>query len=135
MEKAKLVPEFEEAMVEIYRRALSEAKYKASRFLSMVQDDGGLATVRYLIHAPQVSDGNTALWERQRLDLTVEAMVLGSTKWHPLFTTESLRNARKGVTFTEVSVAARMRDENPIALDPPGENSTSSSQLMCTHMR
>ena len=51
-----LVSQFEEAMVDIYRRALSEAKYKASRFLSMVQEEGGLATARYLIHAPQVSD-------------------------------------------------------------------------------
>ena len=90
MEKAKLVSEFDEAMVEIYRRALSEANYKASRFLSMVQDDGGFATARYLIHAAQVSEGYAALWERKRLDLTVEAMVLSNTKWHPLFTTEEL---------------------------------------------
>jgi hypothetical protein len=90
MEKAKLVSEFEEAMVEIYRRALSEAKYKASCVLSMVQDDGGLATARHLIHASQVSEGYTALWERKRLDLTVEAMVLSNAKWHPLFTTEEL---------------------------------------------
>lgn len=86
-----LVSQFDEAMVDIYRRALSEAKYKASRFLSMVQEDGGLATARYLIHAPQVSDGYTALWERKRLDLTVEAMVLINPKWHPLFTTEELQ--------------------------------------------
>ena len=90
MEKAKLVSEFEEAMVHIYRRALSEAKYKASRFLSMVQEEGRLATARYLIHAPQVSDGYTALWERKRLDLTVEAMILNNPRWHPLFTTEEL---------------------------------------------
>lgn len=90
MEKIKLVSEFEEAMVEIYRRALSEARYKASRFLSMVQDEGGVATARYLIHSPQVSEGYTALWERSRLDLTVEAMVLSNAKWHPLFTTEEL---------------------------------------------
>jgi len=32
MEKVKLVSVFEEAMVDIYRRALSEAKYKAAVF-------------------------------------------------------------------------------------------------------
>jgi len=57
----------------------------------MVHEDGGLATARYLIHAPQVSDGYTALWERKRLDLTVEAMVLINPKWHPLFTTDELQ--------------------------------------------
>ena len=46
---------------------------------------GRLATARYLIHAPQVSDGYTA-WERKRLDLTVEATTLNNPRWHPLFT-------------------------------------------------
>jgi hypothetical protein len=90
MEKAGLVSEFDEAMVEIYRRALAEAKYKASRFLAMVQAEGGLATARYLINAPQVSEGYTALWERKRLDLTVEAIILSNAKWRPLFTSEEL---------------------------------------------
>jgi len=51
MEMVPLVSQFDEAMVDIYRRALLEAKYKASRFLSMVQEDGGLATARYLSQA------------------------------------------------------------------------------------
>jgi hypothetical protein len=74
MEKAKLVSEFEDLKRRwwTFIAVLSEAKYKASHFLSMVQAEGGIATARYLIHAPQVSDGYTALWERNRLDLTVE---------------------------------------------------------------
>jgi hypothetical protein len=94
MDKAVLVAEFEEAMVEVYRRALSEAKYKASRFLTMIHDEGGLATAKYLLHAPQVSEGYTALWERQRLDLTVEAVILNEPRWHPLFTSEELELCR-----------------------------------------
>lgn len=90
MEQNKLHLEFHEAMLDIYRRALSEAGYPATRFLSMVSEKGGLGTARYLIHAPKVSDGYTALWERKRLDLTVEAMILDNPKWHPLFIQEEL---------------------------------------------
>jgi hypothetical protein len=42
MDSGKLLSEFHEAMIDIYRRALSEAGYPATRFLSMVADKGGL---------------------------------------------------------------------------------------------
>ena len=80
-----LESEFHGVMVDIYRRAKSEADYNATRFIGMVSDQGGLATARYLLHAAKVSDGYTALWERGRLELTVEAVML-SEKWKPLFT-------------------------------------------------
>ena len=75
---------FHTAMLAIYRRAKSEADYNATRFLGMVSERGGLETARYLLHATTVSDGYTALWERRRLDLTVEALILEPT-WSPLF--------------------------------------------------
>lgn len=68
--------DFNEAMLDIYRRAKAEAGYNATRFLSMVVERGGLETARYLLHAATVSEGYAALWERKRLDLTVEAMIL-----------------------------------------------------------
>lgn len=71
-------------MLDVYRRAKSEAGYTATRFLGMVNDRGGLETARYLLHAPTVSEGYAALWERGRLDLTVEAVILDA-KWDPLF--------------------------------------------------
>lgn len=55
---------FNDAMLDIYRRAKSEAGYTATRFLGMVVERGGLETARYLLHAPTVSDGYAALWER-----------------------------------------------------------------------
>ena len=61
--------QFNEAMLNIYRRAKTEAGYNATRFLSMVVEHGGLKTARYLLHAATVSEGYTALWERKRLDL------------------------------------------------------------------
>ena len=67
-------------MMDIYRRALAEANYKATRFLQMLHEHRGLATAQILLHSATVSDGYTALWERDRLDLTVEALVLQNGK-------------------------------------------------------
>lgn len=85
--------QFDLAMIEIYRRAKSEVRY-AAIFLQMVGDRGGLATAKYLINSANPSDGYTHLYERGRLDLTVEAMVVENPKWHRLFTTEELSKAR-----------------------------------------
>jgi hypothetical protein len=90
MDRAKLVSEFEEAMFTIYQRALSEAGYKATRFLAMLNEEGGIATASRLIHAAKVSEGYTALWERGHLDLTVEALIMDNEKWHTLFSSEDL---------------------------------------------
>ncbi len=43
-----------------------------------------------LIHADTVSDGYTALWEKGRLDLTVEAMIIASDRFHSLFAQDEL---------------------------------------------
>ncbi len=53
---------FNEAMLDVYRRAKSEADYNARIFVGMVVEHGGLATARYLLHEPNVSEGYTALW-------------------------------------------------------------------------
>lgn len=82
-------------MFDIYRRAKSEAGYNATIFLRMITERGGLETAKYLINSSKPSDGYTHLFERGRLDLTVEAMVTESTKWHQLFTVEELDKARR----------------------------------------
>src|SRR5687767_4704032 len=63
----QLEEQFHQAMIEIHRRAKVEADYNATRFIGMVADRGGLATARYLLHSPKVSEGYAALWERGRL--------------------------------------------------------------------
>src|SRR5262245_8510112 len=78
---------FDRAMMEIYLRAKSEAGYNATRYLQMLYDLRGLETARTLVLADQPSEGYTALWERGRLDLTVEALVL-QPEWQPLFAQE-----------------------------------------------
>jgi hypothetical protein len=76
---------FHEAMLDVYRRAKAEAGYNAGYFLQMVVERGGLPTARYLLNTSEVSEGYKALWERKRLDLTVEAVML-EPQWQTLFT-------------------------------------------------
>ncbi|NKY99986.1 GmrSD restriction endonuclease domain-containing protein [Nocardiopsis alborubida] len=85
--------DFGRAMLSVYERAKSEADYTATFFLGMLSELGPLGTARKLLHAPAVSDGFANLWERGRLDLTVEALVL-RPEFSPLFTDEELTRAR-----------------------------------------
>lgn len=85
---------FHQEMINIYRRAKTECDYNATRFLQMVTELGGLQAAKALLHAPGLSDGFTALWERGRLDLTMEALILQAS-WNGLFLAEELTVAKK----------------------------------------
>lgn len=86
--------QFDEAMMELYRRAKSEVGYNATRFLQMLMDHRGVETARRLLDAPEVSDGYAALCEHGRLDLTVEAMVNAHPEFHVFFNERQLKVAR-----------------------------------------
>jgi hypothetical protein len=86
--------EFAAAMRDIYLRAKSEAGYNATYFLQMLSDLGPLETARRLVTSTQPSQGFTALWERHRLDLTVEARIL-ENRFEPLFTDVEREAARE----------------------------------------
>ena len=90
--RADLESQFHPAVVSVYERAKSEASYNASQFIQMVSELGGFETARILLASSDVSDGFTALWEARRLDLTVEALVLGA-QWTGLFTAEERHTA------------------------------------------
>ena len=89
-----LEDQFHDAMLAIYVTAKREAGYNATRFLTMLNEHGGVQTARLLLDAPTVSDGYAALWERQRLDLTVEAVILKNERFHCLFSNEQLDTCR-----------------------------------------
>ena len=91
----KLVERFNLEMWNIYRRAKLEAKYNAVRYLQMLDANGGLETAHILINAATVSQGYTALWERKRLDLTVEALIWDNPVYHKLFTEDEMRIVKK----------------------------------------
>jgi hypothetical protein len=86
---------FDADMMDIYRRAKSEANYNLSRYFQMLSEHRGLETARILLHAQAVSEGYTALWERGRLDLTVEALIHDHPEFHPLFTEQEREIARR----------------------------------------
>ena len=89
----ELEERFDEVMLSIYKRAKAECDYNASRFFQMLTKHGGVQTAKILLHSSGVSEGFVALWERRRLDLTVEAHVLDAS-WSSLFSDEETTIAR-----------------------------------------
>lgn len=88
---------FDDAMMKVYQRAHDECDYNATRFLQMLHEHRGLETARILLHASNVSEGYVALWERKRLDLTVESLILAEER-RPLFSEEEREIARNRLT-------------------------------------
>lgn len=120
---SEIEAQFHEAMLNIYRRAKAEAHYTAARFLGMVVEMGGLPTARYLLHAEKVSDGYTALWERGRLDPTVEAMILDA-KWRPLLTDRRPRHCGGSATAVWLLWSASRQLSQAQAYPPPASART-----------
>lgn len=86
-----LVDAFDQAMMQIYVQARRQVGYTATRFHQMLTEHGGVETARRLL--PHMSDGFTELWRRNRLDLTVEALIL-EPQWASLFSEKELEMAR-----------------------------------------
>jgi len=97
--------DFHKEMVAIYKRAKEEAGYVATRYIQLVAERGGLGTAKMLLASNRVSDGFLALWERKRLDLTVEALVL-NPRFRHLF------------SETELEIAANRLREHGVEIDP-----------------
>lgn len=100
---------FHRAMVSVYERARDEAGYNATRFLQMVAERGGLETARQLLHAPAVSDGFTALWEKGRLDLSVEFRML-QPQFEDLFTEDEREIARQRLSTYRFDVEKHLAE-------------------------
>jgi hypothetical protein len=54
-----------------------------------------LKTAKCLINTPKLSEGYVHLYEKNRLDLTVEAMVVETPQWHDLFTSDEFVKVRR----------------------------------------
>jgi len=90
-----LEDEFNERMQQVYRDGKREARFSAPLFAELLKQHGGLETARRFIHSPDYAAGFTKLWERKRLDLTVEAVIVTEEKWQSLFTAEEIAICRK----------------------------------------
>ncbi len=78
---------FHEDMVNIYYIAKKDLKYTASRFFQIVSNYGGLTAAKLLIAKSGRTYGFEVLWENNRLDLSVEALVL-RPEYYEFFTEE-----------------------------------------------
>jgi hypothetical protein len=90
--------QFNEAMERLYRETGEatrhlEKPYWPHRFLQSVRRIGGIATARKWLMQPKPGSGFGKIAEIDRLDLSVESVIL-QRKWHPLFTDEERRVAR-----------------------------------------
>ncbi|MFF0243202.1 DUF262 domain-containing protein [Rhodococcus pyridinivorans] len=93
----ELETEFGSRVRALYDRARREAGYNATQFISMVANIGPLATAKKLLASRTISDGFSELWERGRIDLTVEALII-EPAFEALFTDAELDIARHRLT-------------------------------------
>src|SRR5260221_459846 len=75
------------------KRAIERHKRKEARVIHMVTENGGVETAHLLL-AKDPTDGFTKLWEKKRLDLSVEALIL-KPQFASLFDEVERENARK----------------------------------------
>jgi len=111
----ELEKQFHNAMINIYRQAKSECNYSAGYFIQMVNEEGGLRAAKILLRKSDASEGFAALWERGRLDLTVEALVLRDP-WCTLFDDDELKTARMrlgDLNYTSPSKTKRPNRRTP----------------------
>lgn len=74
--------------------------YRPTKFKSMLNSQGGNATVRQLLAKNMPSEGFTRLFELGRLDLTVEALIV-ETKWRLLVDPIIVKHAERLLTKSQ----------------------------------
>ena len=90
----KLLNEFHLAMLQIYHNAKKYCDYNPIRFYQMVNENGGVATAKALLSSQEPQSGLTTLWECERLDLSMEALVI-DPHFEALFSEEEREAARE----------------------------------------
>jgi 5-methylcytosine-specific restriction enzyme A len=73
--KESLEDRFNKDVIEAYKTAKSIG-YNASVFIQLVSRDGALKVAKDFIHKNQATTGFEKLWEKGRLDLTIEAQTI-----------------------------------------------------------
>ncbi len=96
--------EFTRFLFDLANRTTTETSYNPTLFKQMLGDRGGVETAKNLINRSQPSDGYRRLWELGRLDLTVEAALWESPRFHSLFSEEEITRCRKRLIEYEYEV-------------------------------
>ncbi|MCX7982487.1 MAG: hypothetical protein N2572_06235 [Syntrophales bacterium] len=80
-------------MLNLYRMAKEKCNYNATRFIQMFYKLGPVETAKTLINSKTPTEGFTAMWECNCLDLTVEFLVL-DPRFRGLFSEEELAKVK-----------------------------------------
>lgn len=72
---------------------INQYGYRPTRFLQMLENQGPVNTAIQLVMEPTYHEGFTRLWELNRLDLTVEA-IIRRNPYNQLFVQEVLDRSR-----------------------------------------
>jgi 5-methylcytosine-specific restriction protein A len=125
-----MTPSEDAAFTEFLLQKAAEAEvlgYRPTLFKQMLQAQGGHASVRQLLAKGKPTDGFTRLWELNRLDLTVEALVV-ETKWRkfidPVLVQQAERLlAKSGYKFRPfvAATAPETLAPSPSSATPPAE--------------
>lgn len=70
--------------------------YNPTKFRIMMAESGPVGACQRVIMSARVTDGFTKLWDKDRLELTAEAIILQGP-WKALFEPEVLEKARKSL--------------------------------------
>lgn len=84
MDCKNLETAYEKELLRIYEQIKKETGYSARRFLISCRKNGGLQTVKKILHKEDSIDGLKKLEKHTRMDLSIEATVLNQ-KWNGLF--------------------------------------------------
>jgi len=83
-----------EKRVQIAIKEMIELGYKPKAFMSMIFESDTVTAVKKLLNSKKVSEGFIKLWEKGRLDLSMENIVY-SENWGDLFTKEEINISEK----------------------------------------
>lgn len=112
------VDEFTQRMLDLYDDAKAELNYKASRLLQAVRTDGGVAAAKtWLAKNSNPTEGFERLYRENRLDLSVEAIVL-NPRWSGLFSPSELEPARARLEEYGYFLPVRKAVQHPEKLSP-----------------
>ncbi|WP_219417035.1 GmrSD restriction endonuclease domain-containing protein [Pseudonocardia nigra] len=108
--------EFDHAVFALIEACTSELEYTPSVLREMAHQYGALEAARILLATPTPSDGFVRLWDEDRVDLTVEALVL-DPRFTPLFTRDEIATARARVELPRTTRRRRDRRRGLVPSD------------------
>lgn len=122
----------DEAFTEFLRGKAAEAeyaaKYRPNDLIMMLGSLGGYGTAVSLLSKTQISDGFIKLWEVGRLDLTIEALVLGSD-WCQCFDSNLLKLAKERLDRSGYKMSSVLQDAHLAVADGHGSDELSEAHV------